>query len=108
MRRVAAIAVLLACTAASPSPPGNATSTTVLTLPEKADTVCRDRIEQVRTERGLPKLQRETAQPEEPYFIAAVDKRVDGCSVMVMRNNTIDIRPLPKFDPKAPLVQPAQ
>ena len=56
---------------------------------------CRDRIELVRQERGLPKLQRDTARPDEPLFIAAVDKRIDGCSVMVMRNDTADVRPLP-------------
>jgi hypothetical protein len=57
--------------------------------------VCRDRISQVREERGLPKLDRRAAAPDQPYLIAAVDKRIDGCSVMVMRNDTSDVRPLP-------------
>ena len=56
---------------------------------------CRDRIELVRQERGLPMLQRDTAKPDETLFIAAVDKRIDGCSVLVMRNNLADVRPLP-------------
>jgi hypothetical protein len=56
--------------------------------------VCRDRIQQVRSERGLPTLDRD-ASPEEPLLIAAVDKRIGGCSVMVMRDDTSDIRPLP-------------
>ena len=59
---------------------------------------CRDRIELVRQERGLPKLQRDTARPDEPLFIAAVDKRIDGCSVLVMRENLADVRPLPAPD----------
>ena len=59
---------------------------------------CRDRIELVRQERGLPKLQRDTARPDEPLFIAAVDKRIDGCSVLVMRENRADVRPLPAPD----------
>ena len=56
--------------------------------------VCRDRIHEVRRELGQPALDRE-APSQEPLFIAAVDKRIDGCSVMVMRNDTSDIRPLP-------------
>lgn len=62
-------------------------------------TVCRDRIDLVREERGLPKLEpkleRGTATGEEALLIAAVDHRIDGCSVMVMRNDTSDVRPLP-------------
>jgi hypothetical protein len=60
--------------------------------------VCRDRIEQIREERGLPELDRGTASPDEPSLIAAVDLRLGGCSVMVMRNDTSDIRPLPMPD----------
>ena len=56
--------------------------------------VCRDRIEQVRRETGQPTLDR-GGSPQEPLLIAAVDKRIDGCSVMVMRNDTSDLRPLP-------------
>jgi hypothetical protein len=68
--------------------------------------VCRDRIEAVRDERGLPKLERDNAVPDEPLFIAAVDKRIGGCAVMVMRNNTSDIRPLPKFEDGPPRLTP--
>jgi hypothetical protein len=57
---------------------------------------CRDRIHTVREERGLPAVERETADPEEPLLIKALDKRVDGCSVMVMHHNTNDIRQLPQ------------
>ena len=64
-------------------------------LGEADQPVCRDRIEQVREERGLPRLDRQTATPDQPYFIAAVDHRIDGCSVIVMRSNTADVRPLP-------------
>ena len=61
---------------------------------EGSSAVCRDRIHEVRRELGKPALDRD-ARPDEPLFIAAVDKRIDGCSVMVMRNDTSDIRPLP-------------
>jgi hypothetical protein len=60
-----------------------------------SEVVCRDRIHEVRQERGLPKLQRDTASPDEPLLIAAVDHRIGGCSVMVMRNDTADVRPIP-------------
>ncbi|HYD24298.1 MAG TPA: hypothetical protein VEB68_05845 [Croceibacterium sp.] len=60
--------------------------------------VCRDRIHLVREERGLPKLEREPASAEEPLLIAAVDKRIDGCSVLVMRDDIRDVRPLPTFE----------
>jgi len=59
------------------------------------EAVCRDRIQQIRAERGLPKLDRDNASSDEPLLIAAVDQRIGGCSVMVMRNDTSDIRPLP-------------
>jgi hypothetical protein len=58
-------------------------------------TVCHDRIEQVRQDRGLPKLDRGDTSPDEPLFIAAVDMRMGNCSVMVMANDINDIRPLP-------------
>jgi hypothetical protein len=66
--------------------------------------VCRDRIHEVRQERGLPKLQRDTASPDEALLIAAVDKRIDGCSVMVMLNDLSDVRPLPA-PPEGPLLR---
>jgi hypothetical protein len=72
------------------------------------ETVCRDRIHTVREELGLPALGREHADPDQPLFIAAVDHRIDGCSVMVMRNDTSDVRPIPKPDERAPLLRPAQ
>ena len=56
--------------------------------------VCRDRIQEVRRELGRPALERD-ATPQDPLLIAAVDKRIGGCSVLVMRNDTSDIRPLP-------------
>jgi hypothetical protein len=97
---VSLIAVTLATGAAAETarapqlvPPEPVPGTSSARTDQKA--VCNDRIELVRQERGLPKLQRDTASPDEPLLIAAVDRRVDGCSVMVMYNDTTDIRPLP-------------
>jgi hypothetical protein len=61
---------------------------------EGSSPVCRDRILEVRREFGKPALERDAAQ-QDPLLIAAVDKRIGGCSVLVMRNDTSDIRPLP-------------
>jgi hypothetical protein len=74
--------------------------------PEPAN--CRDRIHAVRDERGLPKLERDTASPDEPLFIAAVDKRIGGCSVLVMRQNLSDVRPLPELPQAPPRLMPAR
>ena len=57
---------------------------------------CRDKIRRVREENGQPTLRRETADPEVPLLIAAVDHRIDGCSVMVMKQDTSDVRPVPE------------
>jgi hypothetical protein len=62
---------------------------------ERSGAVCRDRVQEVRRELGKPALDR-GASPQEPLLIAAVDKRIGGCSVLVMRNDTSDIRPLPE------------
>jgi hypothetical protein len=72
----------------------------------RASQICRDRIEAVRDERGLPKLSRDNTAPAEPLLIAAVDKRIGGCSVLVMRNNTNDIHPLPQFQDGPPKLTP--
>ena len=94
MRFILSILAPLAIAATAPVHPPSE-----VTTPEGAGfrENCRDRIELVREERGLPKLERDSASPDEALLIAAVDKRVDGCSVMVMRHDTSDIRPLPEF-----------
>ena len=66
--------------------------------------VCRDRIQAIRDERGLPSLDRGTASPDEPLLIAAVDQRNGGCSVRVRRNDTSDIRPVPTEEGTARLL----
>lgn len=69
---------------------------------------CRDRIQQVREGRGLPELDRRSASPDRPFLMAAVDKRIDGCSVIVMRHDTRDVRPLPLAADAAPELLPAR
>lgn len=99
MRVALPLAALLLATGAIPLPEAPAPGI-VLAQPNASlsTRVCRDRIHEVREDLGLPGIERETASPDEPLFIAAVDKRIDGCSVMVMRDNTADVRPLPSPD----------
>jgi len=59
--------------------------------------ICRDRIEHARAASGQPPLlQRGPATPEDPVLIYAVDRRQDGCAVMVVAGDPADIRPLPE------------
>jgi hypothetical protein len=105
MRIYIAIATLTLITsaapAATPTPPVDSRTDPGVIKPFEG-AVCRDRIEQVRDERGLPRLEREAATPDEELLIKAVDKRIDGCSVMVMHGNTADVRQLPAA-PEGPL-----
>jgi hypothetical protein len=104
MRIVLSLAALLLATAAAPAPrviPSDDPSEFVANQPANG----RDRIETVRDERGLPKLDRENAAPDQPLFIAAVDRRIDGCAVMVMYNNTSDVRSLPERPAGPPRLQ---
>jgi len=71
---------------------------------------CRDRIETVRAERGLPRLQRDSARPREAEALMfyAVDRQIDGCAVLVMVNDPRDVRPLPRPGPGGWQLLPAQ
>jgi hypothetical protein len=52
-------------------------------------------------------VDRRTAiDPDRPLLIAAVDHRIDGCSVMVMRDDTSDVRTLP--EPREHRLMPAK
>jgi hypothetical protein len=96
MRVLVPLIALVLTAAAGPPQSGGRPQMGELRVPSgPGEAVCRDRIQEVRDERGLPRLDRETASPDEALLIAAVDKRIGGCSVMVMRNDTSDIRPLP-------------
>jgi hypothetical protein len=99
--RLALPLIALACaTGAAADAPSPATPEVRAPAPSPTSSkrVCRDRIEQVRAASGLPTLDHGNAAPGQALLIAAVDKRIDGCSVMVMRNNLSDVRPLPAPD----------
>ena len=103
------IALVLTAGASAPEavPPEPVPGT--LNAPAEPEAACRDRIELVRQERGLPKLQRDTADPDEAkaLMILAVDREIDGCDVLVMASDPRDVRPLPQFDPEDWRVRPA-
>ena len=65
---------------------------------------CEQTITQVREANGQPSLRREGAAPEDAEMIAAVDHRIEGCSVMVMHNDTSDVRPVPEPDDRVELI----
>lgn len=74
---------------------------------EKRDAPCRDRIRQVRAASGQPRLESLPASPERPYLIAAVDRRIDGCSMMQIHGSASDVRPLPSAPEGRVLLHPA-
>ena len=104
MRIVLPLLALAFATAAAP-PAVRLPMRELQTLPAPSEQVCRDRIHEVREERGLPELSRENAKPDEPLMILAVDKRIDGCSVMVMAYDTSDVRPVPTAPDGPPRVR---
>jgi hypothetical protein len=96
------LALLLATGAAAPQTPAPATEGAEVDRPPvKIDpatgkAVCRETIQEVREELGLPRVDRGAApDPDEPLLIAAVARTIDGCSVLVMRDDTSDVRPVP-------------
>ncbi|MEM1195529.1 MAG: hypothetical protein AAGH57_05450 [Pseudomonadota bacterium] len=56
---------------------------------------------------GIPLLRRGPDTPEMPLAIYAVDRREDGCGVMVMMGDINDVRTLPKTNPEDYRVMPA-
>jgi hypothetical protein len=80
----------------------------VLGLETKAAPDCGDTVTQAREHDGKPPLlEREPASPDKPHLIYAVDKRLDGCAVMVMKGDLTDMRPIPKAAEGPLLVIPA-
>jgi hypothetical protein len=78
-------------------------------LSARSPEFCRDRITMAREAAGQPPLlDREPASPDKPHRIYAVDKRIDGCSVMVAMGNPDDIRPLPAPSEGTVIMMPAK
>ena len=67
---------------------------------------CRDRVEQVRAQAGKPAIERAPADPDAPLMIHAVDRRIDGCGVLVPVADPADIREAP--EPGRPELIPAR
>lgn len=60
--------------------------------------VCRDRLHLAREQMGQPPLRREPVTGEESVLIWAVDRREDGCAVLVAKGDPDDIRPIPQVE----------
>ena len=58
---------------------------------------CGGRMETARQDNGTAKVQRDDAESAQPVKILAVDRRIDGCEVLVTGLHAGDIRPLPQF-----------
>lgn len=68
---------------------------------------CKDRIQAARDEAGLPTIKKETADPDKPILVWAVDHRREGCGVLVTMGDPKDIRPIPKA-PETVEIMPAK
>ncbi|MGB3470082.1 MAG: hypothetical protein WBA51_04600 [Erythrobacter sp.] len=53
-------------------------------------------------------FQRKPATPEKPLAIYAVERRENGCAVMVMMGDINDVRPLPETDEQGYRLLPAE
>lgn len=63
---------------------------------------CRDRIEQARAASGQPELDRSPAGEEQPLLHYAIDRRIDGCGVLVPVSDPADIREPPASGTRIP------
>jgi len=74
----------------------------------EARAACRNAIHEVREAAGLPQLDRGVAREGEGLLIAAVDKRIGDCRVLVMARDTRDIRPEPELSETRARLRPAR
>jgi len=97
MRLIALPLAALALIGADEPPADEADAETSATSQAPDRTTCRDRINHARAASGQPPLlRRGPASPNDPVMIYAVDRRQDGCAVMVVKGDPGDIRPLPE------------
>lgn len=96
MRLIALPLAALALIGADEPPASEADAETSARAEAPDRKTCRDRINHARAASGQPSLmQRGPATPDDPVMIYAVDRRQDGCAVMVVKGDPSDIRPLP-------------
>jgi hypothetical protein len=67
---------------------------------------CRDRIERARAQAGQPRLDPAPANPDKPILHYAVDRRIDGCGVLVSVGDPGGMVPPPES--RAPEVIPTK
>ncbi|MCP9223206.1 hypothetical protein MKP08_10635 [Erythrobacter sp. LQ02-29] len=91
---------------AEPQDPMNLAETRATST--RSDERCRDTVMTVREDRGLLKLDRRASSSDKPLLYSAVDHRIDGCTVLVMKSPEGDIRPVPESDPRRAEFIPAR
>ena len=62
----------------------------------QAERRCRDRIEEVRKDMGKPRIERAPADAAKPILQYAVDRRIDGCGVLVPVADPAAVMPPPE------------
>lgn len=72
----------------------------------EAKKYCRERIQQARAAAGQPRLDRSPASADKPILHYAVDRRIDGCGVLVPVGDPAGMLPPP--EPGPPVVLPAK
>ena len=73
-------------------------------LAESRPENCERAIEQVRDANGQPQLRRGLDMADDALMIAAVDKRIDGCAVIQVHGDVLDLRPVPPPSDKVRLI----
>lgn len=66
---------------------------------------CRDRIQRARAAAGQLRIERAPADADKPILHYAIDRRIDGCGVLVPVGDPAGTLPLPKSGP--PVMLPA-
>ncbi len=70
-----------------------------------ASAECRDRLHKAGVANETPPSSTLEIEEPEALMLWAVDKRIDGCSVMVVKDNPDDVRPIPDIAPRSGLTQ---
>ena len=68
---------------------------------------CHNTVTLARAEAGLPPVAPDSGS-DDPLHILAVEKRINGCPVLVMARDHRDIRPMPKARDGRAMLKPAR
>lgn len=106
MRPVVILLAPLLIAATTPPPQPNHSVEKLAPKAGQPDQNCHGRIETAGQKSSADKADRNAAAANKAMHILAVDRRIDGCEVLVLSAN--DTRPLPKFNDAPGKLQPAR